>query len=644
MKNRSLIFWVSLTVLLVGSLPFLLSWYQIKNSNEAIIDQAQKSHMIISTATADRLGATVENHIKLVESLGKNQRIYLDPSTSEAAETLKSALISQNDVLSIGLFLRSDDNSFKVIQLLNKKESSLKDIESLITKSSSRTVSLIPYNGQNLIHIRKATARPNVYLSIVAQIDFIKFLDPSILGDSANLYLLDVEANVVASSGGKLSDLSDNILQQLKSNNIISSANRTGDKKQTKTIESLAKVPNSNWFVISQQPTEFAEKTTTDMASTAKKAFLLACMIMFVLISIAYYSWIKPIRKIIQSQKQLMGINDSDSQWNGDEVTALELSFDSLTKHINNRNALSNVFVDRYQVISSIGKGGMGSVFLGMDPRLNRHVALKTLPLDTSDAFGTREDMSKILVQEAITAAKLSHRNIVSIYDVISTESTAFIAMEFIDGESLGSLLSRTGPMTLSNILPIIVAVSRGLESAHNIGFVHRDIKPDNILLDQNGDIKLADFGTTILLANSIEKDFVTGTTGYIAPEIYLKGEFGVKSDLFSLGVIIATCLLGKNPFVGKKQHNTKFNIINKNIDFTADIRTQGSDEMFNLIDSLLDKDPLNRPDSAKDVANLIIEKSQQKIHWDAEEMGIKSAQENIYENSENTTLHFNNN
>jgi hypothetical protein len=642
MKNRSLIFWISLTILLVGSLPFLLSWYQIKNSNEAIIDQAQKSHMIISRATADRFGATIEKHIDLAESLGANQRIYLDPDSSEAAETLKATLISQNKILTIGLYLKSKETGFKVIKLLNKKSNSLKNIETLIKNNSFKTINLIDYEGQNLVHIRKATARPNVYLSIITQIDFIKLLDPSILGDSANLYLLDEQTNIIASSGGNRNDLSINILQQLKTGNIISSANRSPDSKFTKTIESLAKVPFSDWFIISQQPTKFAEKTSTEMASTAIKSFSIACMVMLTLISIAYYSWIKPIRKIIQSQKELMGITGSKNQWSGDEVTALEQSFDSLTKHINDRNELSNVFVDRYQVISSIGKGGMGSVFLGWDPRLNRHVALKTLPLETSDAFGSRKDMSQVLVQEAITAAKLCHRNIVCIYDVISTDSTAFIAMEFIDGENLGALLSRTGPMPLSNILPIIVAVSRGLESAHNIGFVHRDIKPDNILLDQNGDIKLADFGTTILLAKSIEKDYVTGTTGYIAPEIYLKGDFGIKSDLFSLGVIIATCLLGKNPFKGKKQHNTKYNIINMNIDFPADILKQDSDEIFKLINSLLNKDPLKRPESAKEVANLIIEKSQQKIHWDAKEMGIKPAQEITYENSENTTLHFN--
>jgi hypothetical protein len=642
MKKRSLIFWISLTIFLVGSLPFLLSWYQIKNSNEAIIDQAQKSHMIISRATADRLGAVIEKYLNLAQSLGSNQSVYLQPDSSESSEILKSTLISQNEILTIGLYLISKDDGFKVIQLLNKKQDKLNDIESLIQKNANDSISLISDNQQNLLLINKSTARPNVSIVIIAQIDFKTFLDPSVLGQSANLYLLDPNSKIIARSGTEENILSENILQQLESKNITSSANRTHQSGSKRVIESLAKVPHTDWFIVSQQPTKFAEQIATQMSSTAKKTFLLSMVIMALLVIFAYYSWVKPIRNIIHNQRKLMGLNDSDDQWNGDEVTALELSFDALTQHINDRNALGNIFVERYQVISPIGKGGMGSVFLGWDPRLSRHVALKTLPLDTEDSFGSRQDMSQTLVQEAITAAKISHRNIVSIYDVISTKSTAFIAMEFIDGESLGSLLSRKGCLPLSMILPIIVAISRGLESAHNLGFVHRDIKPDNILLDQNGDIKLTDFGTTILLKHSIEKDFITGTSGYIAPEIYLKGEFSAKSDLFSLGVVIATCLLGENPFKGKKQHNIKYNTINKEVVFPKEIREQGSIEIFELIDSLLEKNPHKRPKSANEVADSIIVRAQQKIHWDATKIGILSAQENNYENSEETTLHIN--
>ena len=642
MKNRSLIFWVTLSILLVGSLPFLLSWYQIKNSNIAIIDQTQKSHMIIARATADRIGSVIKRSIEQAESLGNNQGIYLEPDSSESSKILKSTLLSQSDLLSLGLYLVSDDQDFEMIQLVKRKESQLNELTELMRNNTKSSIKLVDHNYQKLLLINKPTARPNVYLMMMVVIDFKKFLDPSILGQSANLYMLDSSGQTIQGSSSTMVDLSENMKQQLKNQNIISSANRSHDSNNKKTIEALANVPFSEWFIVSQQPRKFAEESTTQMALTAKKSFAFAVVIMAILVLLAYYSWIKPLRKIITRQNELMGIAGGDSGFSGAEISALEQSFESIAKHINDRNSLSNVFVDRYQVISPIGKGGMSSVFLGLDPRLNRHVALKTLPIDPDHSFGTREDMSQFLVQEAITAAKLSHRNIVSIYDVISTENTAFIAMEFIDGENLGAVLQRHGKLTLSMILPIIIAISRGLQSAHKAGFVHRDIKPDNILLGQNDDIKLTDFGTTIL-TRSLEKDDITGTIGYIAPETLLKGEYSIRSDLFSLGVTIATCLLGKNPLIEKKRHITNMNTIHKEIKFSNEIRSQGSNQVFEVIESLLNKDPDKRPESASIVADLIIEATQQKIHWNAKTMGIQSAQESIYEKSENTTLHYNN-
>ena len=643
MKNRSLIFWVSISILLVGSLPFLLSWYQIKSSNKAIIDQAQKSHMIIARATADRIGSVIKRSIEHVETLGNNQDIYLKPDSPESATTLKSTLLSQPEIISIGLYLKSDTQNFEIIQLVKRKDTQLEELKQLMIDHSDASIELVEHSDNKLLFVNRPTARPNVNIIMMIMIDFNKFLDPSILGQSANLYLVDNTSKIIEGTDNEMIRLSENIQQQLKNNQIISSASRSDGHLESKTIEALANVPLSEWYIVSQQPTKIAEKTTTQMSSTAKKSFILAVIIMLLLVLLAYYSWIKPLRKIIHNQKELLGIDGDDFSWSGDEVTALEQSFESISRHINDRNSLSNIFVDRYQVISPIGKGGMSSVFLGMDPRLNRHVALKTLPIDPDHSFGTREDMSQFLVQEAITAARLSHRNIVSIYDVVSTTNTAFIAMEFIDGENLGAVLDRHGTLPISLILPIVIAISRGLSAAHEAGFIHRDIKPENILLGQNGDIKLTDFGTTIL-HHSLEKDHITGTSGYIAPEIYLEGESSVRSDLYALGATIATCLLGKNPFIGKKQHITKYNSINKEVVFSEEIRAQGNEKIFNLIDALLNKDPNKRPESASIVADLILESTQNKIKWNAKTMGIQSAQETIYENSENTTLHFNNN
>lgn len=641
MKNRSLIFWVTMSILLVGSLPFLLSWYQIKSSNNAIIDQAQKSHMIIARATGDRIGGVLQRLIEQADALGNNQNIYLEPDSNESSKMLQSTLLSQDKLLSLGLFLESDQQAFEIIQLVKRKDRDVESLTQIIQNHSSSAVQIVTNGNKNLLLINQPTARPNVNIMMLVDIDFNEYLDPTILGQSANLFILNSEGTILEGTSSKMVDLTTNTRNQIKTNLVISAASRSSEVIKNKTIEALANIPFSDWYIISQQPTEFAEETISKMSSIAKRTLILAFIIMALLVLLAFYSWIKPLRKIISKQKQMMGISELDSGWSGGEVSALEQSFESLSRHIDDRNSLSNIFVDRYQVISPIGKGGMSSVFLGLDPRLNRHVALKTLPLDDAHNFGSRKDMSQFLVQEAITAAKISHRNIVSIYDVVSTENTAFIAMEFIDGENLGAVLERHGTLSLSNLLPIIIAISRGLNSAHELGFVHRDIKPENILLGINGDIKLTDFGTTIL-HQSLEKDHITGTSGYIAPEIYEEGNFGVHSDLFALGVTIATCLLGKNPFLGKKHNITRYNSINKEIIFTQEIKSQGSEKVFEIIDALLFKDPKKRPKSANIVADLIIEAAQQKIKWNAKTMGIQSAQESIYENTENTTLHYN--
>ncbi|MFK8011896.1 MAG: hypothetical protein AB8B80_07640 [Marinicellaceae bacterium] len=118
MKNRSLIFWVILSLLLVESLPFLLSWYQINSSKEAIIDQAQKSHMIIARATADRIGSIIKRSNEQAEALGNNQDIYLSPDSIESSKTLQSTLLSQNEIISLGLYQKSTDQNFKLIQLI----------------------------------------------------------------------------------------------------------------------------------------------------------------------------------------------------------------------------------------------------------------------------------------------------------------------------------------------------------------------------------------------------------------------------------------------------------------------------------------------------------------------------------------------
>ncbi len=640
MKNKSIMFWVVLTLLIVGSLPFLLSWYQISQSRSAVIDQAQKNHLIISLATADRLEAYLNKYRDLASNLALNPDVYLTPDSVEAADSMKAGLVSNQDIQLIALLLRDSSINIQidvnqsvntqVIQLARKNESIDIDVEQLIALKSAG-FKLLELSNDKYLTVVVPSARPNVDVIMLVDVDMSQWLNPHVLGQSASISLVDAQGQLMEHAGDEFEAVPTEWLNLFKSGVANGGANLS-EQKDNQFIAAFAKVNNLPWYVMSRQSVAFAEQTTANMSRTAWTAFSLVLIVMAALLAMAYYSWVKPIRRIVKAQSALMG-EKNQPDWRGGEVMALEQSFDALTKHIDDRNALGQIFVDRYQVISPIGKGGMGSVFLGRDPRLDRHVALKTLPIGKK--FGSRESMSQTLVQEAITAAKISHRNVVSIYDVVSTKNTAFIAMEYIKGESLSSLLQRKRSLNLSLTLSIAIAILKGLDSAHKMGFIHRDIKPANILLDVNGDIKITDFGTATLV-NGIGADNVTGTHGYMAPEIYQKGDASLKSDLFAVGVVMAECLLGQNPFKGKKISQTKFNTLNKTVTFPPWIRTRGTEELFKTIEMLLEKDPAKRPDSASIMAEQIVQATPFTIKWVPEDADIKiQINDGDYENEE---------
>jgi len=632
MKKQSIMFWVVLTLVVVGATPFLLSWYQIEQSQQAIIDQAQKNHLIVSRATADRIDTYIDGYQDLVSNLANNADVYIAPDADAASQALKNTLLSQPEVQIIALMLVQDDGKRSVIQLASKNEE-LNLPELPISDSSEQQAKIINTPTGKLLQLSMPSARPKVDVLMWVEVDIQQLLDPQILGQTANISLYNQQGQLIEFAGNKATTIPEEWANLFQNETVTGGANRA-QQSNNKVISAFAKLQDQPWFVVSEQPVEFAEQSASDMKRTAWQVFGLVLMVMTAITTLAYLSWVKPIRRIIKAQSQIMGENTNSSLWSGGEVAALEHSFDALTKHIDDRNALGKIFVDRYQVMSPIGTGGMGSVFLGWDPKLKRHVALKTLPLDKKHAFDSRKNMSETLVQEAITAAKISHRNVVSIYDVVSTKKTAFIAMEYIKGESLFDLLSRRSSLPLNYTLAIAVAVLKGLHSAHKMGFVHRDIKPGNVLLDINGDIKLTDFGTTALM-HTLTQDAITGTPPYMAPETHQSGIVSIQSDLFAVGVVIAECLLGENPFQEKKLAQTREKIINKQVVFPQQLMATGPKGVFDVIASLLNKDPNQRPASAAEAAHSLVSQMTEQIHWDASLVGVEiHKKENNYENT----------
>src|SRR5207253_495056 len=216
--------------------------------------------------------------------------------------------------------------------------------------------------------------------------------------------------------------------------------------------------------------------------------------------------------------------------------------------------------IAHYRIIKKLGAGGMGEVYLALDTKLDRKVAIKVLQ---PESLG-EEKLQKRLLREAQAAAKLDHPNICAVYDVNEADSLTFIVMQYIEGETLAEKMERQ-PLELSTALAIAEQAAEGLSEAHAHGIVHRDLKPQNIMITQRGQLKILDFGLFKQMHSSDSVDpeaptasllsmpgHVVGTMPYMSPEQVQGEPIDARSDIFSLGVILYEMLAGKHPFKGK--------------------------------------------------------------------------------------------
>ena len=214
-------------------------------------------------------------------------------------------------------------------------------------------------------------------------------------------------------------------------------------------------------------------------------------------------------------------------------------------------NAETKPTLGRYEVIQELGRGAMGTVYLGKDPKINRDVAIKTIRYEDVDESQLNE-VKKRFFREAEAAGKLSHPNIVTIYDVGEDYDIAYMAMELLDGTDLEPYCKKEKLLPLPDVMRIITSVAKALDYAHQGGVVHRDIKPANIMILGNGDVKVTDFGIARVMASSKTRTgVILGTPTYMSPEQITGQKVDGRSDLFSLGVVLYELLSGEKPFRG---------------------------------------------------------------------------------------------
>lgn len=259
----------------------------------------------------------------------------------------------------------------------------------------------------------------------------------------------------------------------------------------------------------------------------------------------------------------------------------------------------------RYQVEKELGKGAMGVVYLGRDPKINRVVAIKTLAL--SQEFDEEElaDVKERFFREAETAGRLNHPNIVTIFDAGEEHDLAYIAMEFLKGRDLVPQTKPGHLLPLPKVMDIAARVADALAYAHGNNVVHRDVKPANIMYEAESDlVKVTDFGIARITDSSRTKTgMVLGTPSYMSPEQLAGKKIDGRSDLFSLGVMLFQMVCGRLPFEGDSMAQLMFRIANEQHPDIRDLRPDVPDCLSAIIDRALAKDADARYQSGSDMA-----------------------------------------
>jgi serine/threonine-protein kinase len=216
----------------------------------------------------------------------------------------------------------------------------------------------------------------------------------------------------------------------------------------------------------------------------------------------------------------------------------------------------------RYKVLKELGRGAMGLVYLGKDPTIQRFVAIKTMRLDHIDSDDKLQDVKARFFREAESTGRLSHPNIVTIYDAGEENDLGYIAMELIEGTPLKQWARKPSLMPVNEVLLTVATVADALDYAHQQGVVHRDIKPANIMLTKDRVVKVMDFGIAKMASSSkTQTNIVLGTPTYMSPEQIAGKKVDGRSDIFSLGVVLFELLTGQLPFTADNLSAVLFSI-----------------------------------------------------------------------------------
>ena len=261
----------------------------------------------------------------------------------------------------------------------------------------------------------------------------------------------------------------------------------------------------------------------------------------------------------------------------------------------------------RYQLLESIGAGGMGEVWRARDANLDRDVAIKFLRTGMSVGTETRERFRR----EALVLSRLSHPGVATVFDFDTQDGTDFLVMEYVPGGSLETRIA-TGPLSLDDLTRFGAAIAEALHSAHARGVLHRDLKPGNVVLTESGQPKILDFGIAALMdtdpgaARLTQAGMILGSLPYMAPEQLADDPTDARTDIYALGVLLFEMATGRRPFIKERREALMFEIFSNAPPTVRSLRPEVPAAVDQLIDACLRKEPAERPASAAQVAETL--------------------------------------
>ena len=258
----------------------------------------------------------------------------------------------------------------------------------------------------------------------------------------------------------------------------------------------------------------------------------------------------------------------------------------------------------RYQIEKLVARGGMATVYLAEDNRLDRKVAIKVIHAHLANDRNFREKF----VREAKIAAGLSHPNLVNVFDQAEDGDVVFLAMEYVSGITLRQALDDFGSLSAARALEVFEPIVAALAAAHAAGILHRDLKPENVLLSDDGKVKLSDFGLARPISAQTQTGGVVGTVAYMSPELVSRGVADARSDVYAAGIMLFELLTGKQPFQGEQAVQVAFQHANSEVPAPSSLNADVPELLDEIVLWATAKLPQNRPSDANELHRVLIQ------------------------------------